>query len=283
MNPNRAPALPVTPAAHEAAVSSSRDLQITLITLHISAAAFPRLPTVNRNKKGLWSHPPKKASRASWRDQSRHSFASAAVFAREEAATENRHGPKSRTQAARTDHHRRLRDHQHRSACAAIDRRRQHSYTARVAHLYAGNRCYAGQAGLSGGAVDVYFAGPAGQSRHLLQPGARYRHRGAERVADHRRHQQPYFERRSLSRPERSQKARRLREEASRSQRSSPGQAQRRHGRAAFRLSGSATSPAAATARSRARGRRHKPSAALQTPAPPISVHRHRRGGWGGW
>ena len=58
---------------------------------------------------------------------------------------------------------------------------------------------------------------PQSQSRHLLQPGARHRHRGAERVADHRGHQQPYPERRPVSGAEGSQEARRLRAEASRS------------------------------------------------------------------
>ena len=79
---------------------------------------------------------------------------------------------------------------------------------AREGHPDAGDRRHAGQADLSGGAADVYFAGPAGQSRHLLQPGARHRHRRAERVADHRGHQQQHPERRSVSGAEGSQEAR---------------------------------------------------------------------------
>ena len=85
-------------------------------------------------------------------------------------------------------------------------RRRQDSDPARKGHPDARHRRHAGQAGLSGGAADVYFAGPAGQSRHLLQPGARYRHRRAERVADHRGHQQQHPERRPLSGAEGSRK-----------------------------------------------------------------------------
>jgi hypothetical protein len=52
MNPLRCSALPVTPAGREAATSSSRDLQMTLITLHFPAATglvYQSLTTIRKD------------------------------------------------------------------------------------------------------------------------------------------------------------------------------------------------------------------------------------------
>src|SRR5215212_3329563 len=151
-----------------------------------------------------------KKHRAHWRDQADSHWHQLTKMLASEAVMENRHGFESRAQTARTDHHWRLRDHQHRSARPPVDRGRQHSDLARERYSHAGNGRYSGQTRLSGGAVDVHLAGPTGQSRHLFQSGARYRYCRAECVADHRGYQQPYPERRAISGAKGSQEARGL-------------------------------------------------------------------------
>src|SRR6266851_9619931 len=121
----------VAAATRRCAVSSSHNLKITLITLQISAApclVHEALTAIVKDCGRIG----KKASARIWRDQKPAPIRTrCSDCSLQDAAMENSHGFESRTQAARADHHRQLRDHQHGSACPAIDRRRQDSNSAR--------------------------------------------------------------------------------------------------------------------------------------------------------
>src|ERR1700694_243207 len=65
MNRNRSAAFPVTPAVRELEVPSSRDLRIDVDMTALSRDVRFRLPSVNRNRKGLRPHRPKRHRRLS--------------------------------------------------------------------------------------------------------------------------------------------------------------------------------------------------------------------------
>src|SRR5580698_9629545 len=122
MNRYRCSDQAATTASRQASFWPWRDLQNNADTTALSRRSARHLRSVNYNGKGSRSRRPAKhqrvagATKADTRSNSLHEWLA------QEAATENRHGPKSRAQAARTDHHRFLRGHQHRSAREIIDR-----------------------------------------------------------------------------------------------------------------------------------------------------------------
>src|ERR1700738_3662649 len=65
MNRNRSAAFPVTPAVRELEGPSSRDLRIDVDMTALSRDVRFRLPSVNRNRKGLRPHRPKRHRRLS--------------------------------------------------------------------------------------------------------------------------------------------------------------------------------------------------------------------------
>src|SRR5260370_31924323 len=103
----------VAAATRRCAVWASQDLKITLIILQVSAApclVHQALTAIVKDCGRIG----KKASARIWRDQkpalirTRYSDRSLRMRQRRTA-----HGVESRPQAARTYHHRQLRDHQH--------------------------------------------------------------------------------------------------------------------------------------------------------------------------
>src|SRR6202158_6069816 len=74
----------------------------------LSRNVWCRLPIVNHNRKGLQLDRPKTHQRVSCATKAGTHWHQLQCWLAREAAMENRHGPQSRTQAARTDHHRRL-------------------------------------------------------------------------------------------------------------------------------------------------------------------------------
>src|SRR5580658_7038863 len=122
--------LPATGSARHPLFPLRTISRITLIQLHI----FVPPPRLNQALTTIGKDARASASRATVASLARPKpirVRIRCVDGAPEAATENRHGPKSRAQAARTDHYRFLRGHQPRSARPIADRRRQDSDSAR--------------------------------------------------------------------------------------------------------------------------------------------------------
>src|ERR1700738_3948446 len=98
MNRTRSTGLPVPPTLPQRAFSPSLGWLATLIILEISAASSAVYQPLTLIGKDC-GHLGKKHRRGSGANQSRPPFERAAASARAQAATENRHGFKSRAQA----------------------------------------------------------------------------------------------------------------------------------------------------------------------------------------
>src|ERR1700730_5812980 len=135
MNRYRTARVPTAAAMHKAAFSSSRGLKITLITLDNYAASGAVYLALTAIRKDCGDNRQKAAGRAFGSNKPAQSRNPPQCWLAYDTATETSHGVESRTQAARADHHRRLRGHQYRSARPAVDRWRQHSDPAREGYI----------------------------------------------------------------------------------------------------------------------------------------------------
>jgi hypothetical protein len=84
MNRCRTIGVPAAAAMRGTAFSSSRGLENTVDNIGQLRSVRRRLPGVNLNQKGLRRQPAESRRLRLWRDQSRHSMASAAMLARVE-------------------------------------------------------------------------------------------------------------------------------------------------------------------------------------------------------